>query len=283
MTWEKKRLLICGTTYPEFSKSHFETVCTGAIDEATGKLIRIYPITLRYLKDRFRHYQWIEAEIERNTSDFRPESYRIRQDTIVCGEQVGTQGAWRERSRWVLNPASVFSSVEALRAAEARDHTSLGLIKPAEIKRVYLKRKTEEDRKEWENDRASALARRELFVDPDEKTRDLQFVPVRYRVDFTCEGPEGPTLHKCTIFDWGLYVLHRKMVAQHGAGAGEQKVIEHIEKNLDQTKKDAYFFMGNTKPHPQNFSIVGLYYPPRAKPATTRAMQQTLSFVGIDE
>lgn len=103
-------------------------------------------------------------------------------------------------------------------------------------------------------------------------------------MEFTREGPEGPTIHKCTIFDWGLYVLHRKMVAQHGSGAGERKVIEHIEKNLDQTKKDAYFFMGNTKPHPQSFSIVGLYYPPRAKPPSSRAKRhQTLSLPGLDE
>jgi hypothetical protein len=26
--WTKKRLLIWGTTYPEFSKTYYETVCT---------------------------------------------------------------------------------------------------------------------------------------------------------------------------------------------------------------------------------------------------------------
>jgi len=39
MTWEKTRPLIWGTSYSEFSKSYFETVCTGALDGATGKLV----------------------------------------------------------------------------------------------------------------------------------------------------------------------------------------------------------------------------------------------------
>jgi hypothetical protein len=267
MTWEKKRLLIWGTTYPEFSKAYFETVCTGAIDEATGKLVRIYPITLRYLDDRFRHYQWIKAEVERNTSDFRPESYRIQQATIEVREKVDTTDGWAERSRWVLRPTNVFSSLEELRAAEARDHTSLGLVKPAEIKRVYFKKKTDEDRKEWEAARKAAQSQRDMFVDVDTATRDLQFVPVRYFVDFTCDGPAGPTMHKCSVLDWGVYVLHRKMYAKYSGGIAEQKVIDAITAKLDQTRKDAYLFMGNTKAHCQNFSIVGFYYPPRLKPA----------------
>lgn len=267
MTWEKKRLLIWGTTYPEFSKSYFETVCTGALDEATGKLVRIYPITLRYLDDRFRHYQWIEAEVERNSSDFRPESYRIRQDSIVVGDKIDTKNGWAERSRWVLRPTNVFSSLEALRAAEEKDHTSLGLIKPTAVKRVYFKKKTDADRKEWDEAREHAQAQKEMFVDEEAKTRDLQFVPVRYYVDFTCEDAEhGEKVHKCAVLDWGLYVLHRRMYAKYGGGTAEQKVIQKIEENLDQAKKDAYLFMGNTKAHCRNFSIVGFYYPPRPKP-----------------
>lgn len=95
--WTKKRLLIGGTTYPEFSKTYYETVCTGALDGETGKLVRIYPVTLRYLNEPFRSYQWIEAEVERNTSDFRPESFRIRQESIVGGDQVTTDDGWQDR------------------------------------------------------------------------------------------------------------------------------------------------------------------------------------------
>jgi hypothetical protein len=39
--WAKKKFLIWGKTYPEFSKTYYETVCTGAVDADTGRLVRI--------------------------------------------------------------------------------------------------------------------------------------------------------------------------------------------------------------------------------------------------
>jgi hypothetical protein len=154
--WESRRLLIWGTTYPEFSKKYYETVCTGAIDETTGKLLRIYPITLRYQIDRFKHYQWIRAEVQRNTSDFRPESHRIRQDSIQLEEVIHPKNGWAERSKWVLTPSNVFASLGDLRAAEERDHTSLGLIKPRSIENVRYQRRPPAEREEWEHAREDA-------------------------------------------------------------------------------------------------------------------------------
>jgi hypothetical protein len=54
----------------------------------TGKLVRIYPVTRRCMKEPFKSYQWIEGEVDQNTSDFRPESFKVRQDTITVGETV---------------------------------------------------------------------------------------------------------------------------------------------------------------------------------------------------
>lgn len=145
--WNRKKLLVWGKTYPEFSKTYYETVCTGAVDAETGKLVRIYPITLRYMKEPFKTYDWVEANVERNTSDFRPESHRIQQDSIKFVDRIeADKKGWPERSKWVLGANNVFKSVEALQAAEAKDHTSLGLIKPKAISRIYMRRKPDSER-----------------------------------------------------------------------------------------------------------------------------------------
>jgi hypothetical protein len=102
MSWAQKRLLIWGKTYPEFSAKYYETVCTGAVDGDTGKLVRIYPITLRYAKNPFEMYSWVEAKIERNTSDPRPESFKIEQDSIKVVGRIDTKDGWVERSKWIL-------------------------------------------------------------------------------------------------------------------------------------------------------------------------------------
>lgn len=272
--WERKKLLIWGTTYPEFSKTYYETVCTGAVDADTGKLIRIYPIRLRYMEEPFSKYDWIEADIERNTSDYRPESYRIQQDTIqVVGNIEAKQDGWRERSKWVLHENNVFSSVQALQELQERDRTSLGLVRVREVRRVYAQRKPPEARAEWEQHREEALRQRELYVDAEARTKDLVFVPVQYRIQFLCEDRACSTEHDLSILDWGVYVLSRKMFAQKGAAGAERDVISKITELLDVRKRDGYLFLGNTKAHPQNFMVVGMFHPPRGvekpRPAQT--------------
>lgn len=267
--WEKRKLLIWGTTYPEFSKGYYETVCTGAIDGESGRLVRIYPVTLRYLENRFALYQWIEAEVERNTSDFRPESFKIKQDTIKLLDKIATKkkGGWAERAQWVLRPENVFRSVLALQTAEARDHTSLGLVKPREIVKVYAERLGEEARKEWDDHREQALKQRDLFVDAESETRDLQFVPIQYRIRFVCDDDRCKTVHDFSVRDWGIYVLHRRQFAVHGPVRAESDVIDKIRECLDPATKDAYLFLGNTKSYCQSFMVVGLFYPPKTPAA----------------
>lgn len=270
--WQRRRLLIWGTTYPEFSKSYYETVCTGAIDGETGKLIRIYPVRLRYMAEPFSHFTWIEAEIERNERDFRPESYRIRQDSIVGGETIpADKKGWSVRREIVLRPSNVFASVEALRETQERDHTSLGLVRPREIRRIYVQRKPESERAEWEAQRECALAQKDLFVDAETKTKELRFMPVQYRAQFRCDDPACSIEHDCAILDWGVYVLSRKQYAKGGAEIAARDVIQRITNLMDPSKRDPYFFMGNTMAHPQNFMIVGLFHPPKA---TARASKK---------
>ena len=281
--WTTKKLLIWGKTYPEFSKSYYETVCTGAIDEDTGKLVRIYPVTLRHMKEPFKAYDWIEAQVGRNSSDFRPESFRIRQDTIkVVGHLDHDKPGWVERAKWVLRPGNVFSSVEALQAAEVQDRTSLGLIKPKTITRIYMEYKRKDERKEWDEQRARALAQKDLFVDAESETRDLAFCPVRYRVKFVCDDAACETEHDLSILDWGLYVLNYNQYADRGPDMAEKKVVEKVEQLMDPSKRDPYFYLGNTMAHSHSFMIVGLFHPPIAKPGRKKAEPDAPMLPGID-
>jgi hypothetical protein len=131
--WKKTRMLIWGKTYPEFSAKYYETVCTGAVHGESGRLIRIYPVTLRYLDSQFKTYQWIDARIERNASGARPESFKIKQNTIVPGKHIDAESkdGWEERAKWTLRPESIFASVEALQRAQAAEGTSLGSSGPS--------------------------------------------------------------------------------------------------------------------------------------------------------
>jgi hypothetical protein len=264
--WQRRRLLVWGKTYPEFSKSYYETVCTGAVDESTGGLIRIYPLTLRYADNPPALYDEVEADIQRNPNDSRPESYRINQNSFQIIGKLDTKDGWAARSRWVLGASNIFHSVEALRAAQARDGTSLGLVKPKQICRFYVKYRSAKERQEWDAQREQALAQKDLFVDAETKTQDLQFVPVQYRAVFICNDPACSTAHDLSILDWGTYVLHRRQYAQRGGPQAERDVIDKLTEDMDLRRRNAHFFLGNTMAHPASFMVVGLYFPPCPAP-----------------
>jgi hypothetical protein len=263
--WEKKRLLIWGKTYPEFSKKYYETVCTGALDADTRRLLRIYPVQLRYMKEPFRLFDWIEANVERNLSDPRPESYRIQQDSIkVVGHIETKHDGWAERAQLVLSSANLFPSVPALLEAQAQHGTSLGLVKPRNV-RFYAKRCAPEERAEWEAKREESRRQKELFVDADTMTKELHFIPVRYRARFLCADASCTTEHDMTILDWGVYVLSWKLFLEQGSPQADKGVIEKLTQVADESRADSYFFLGNMAAHPNSFMVVGLFCPPRGK------------------
>ena len=69
----RERVLITVKTYPVLSRKYAELVCTAGVTEA-GEWRRLYPIQFRQLQDgqKYRKYQWVEADIEKSDTDDRP-------------------------------------------------------------------------------------------------------------------------------------------------------------------------------------------------------------------
>ena len=260
--WTRKKLLIIAKTYPEFSKSHLETVCTAAIDGETGRLIRVYPMSLRYMERQPQAFEWIEADVEKNPKDFRPESYRIRQDTVTILDSIGTEHGWSDRSAWVLKGSNEFKSAEELHAANKVERTSLGLVRPKVIDEVYAVQKTHADLAQWNEKRERAVSQHELFGDDDVEVRELKFPWIEYRARFHCDDANCNG-HDMSVHDWGIYVLDMKMTEKYGTADAEQKVLDKMKDLLDPEKHDTRLLLGNTLMHPGSFFIGGLYYPPR--------------------
>lgn len=278
--WVTKRLLIYGTTYPEMSRTNFETVCTGALDLETGSLVRIYPVSLRYMEEPFGHYDVIEAKVKPSESDTRPESYKVDQQSIRKVDHIGAADGWVRRRSMVLSDATIVASVEALWDEQKATGRSLAIIKPREVSSVYARRKSDAERAEWEDHRKLALAVRDLWVDVEATTKDLVFMPVEYRMKWTCHGPACRG-HDTSVLDWGIYVLSRKMFAKAPppgmtkADNATNKVLEKLRWAFG-SQRDPYLFMGNTKLHQGNFMVGGIFYPPSEAPAQPKAQLELL-------
>ena len=132
----KMKVLITVKAYPAISIKYGETVCMAGILE-DGNWVRIYPIPFRKLnyKDQFKKYEWIEIDLIRNSSDFRPESYKPSNlaDFKTVGVIPPDGSAWLERRKHVLK--KVYTNLYTL-ITEAKNKvicTSLATFKPTKI------------------------------------------------------------------------------------------------------------------------------------------------------
>ena len=267
LNWMRKRILIWGKTRPELSKSYREIVCTGGVFEENKRLVRLYPIPLRYIDDEkvFKKYQWIEATIAKAPEDPRPESYKIRYDDIVTQEFISTEdGDWGKRAIWVIQPHNIFQSVEELKAKWSADHTSLGLVKPLRVDGVKHQAIPQPERDAFWRDYKDAVAQMDLPLDEltGKPRKPLTPPEFRFRVQFACDDSKCGGRHSFAPLDWEVDALYFNL-REKGAGPHEAatKVVEKVRDQICAPDKDLYFFLGNISTHPQVFTIVGFWWP----------------------
>lgn len=130
------KVLISVKTYPSLSSKYDELVCTAGFLE-DGSWIRIYPVPFRKLdyQNRYQKWQWIELDLVKNTSDFRPESYRPSDidKEIKMLEKVETESNWSARKIYAFK--KVYDNLtELINEAKTKStRTSLAVVKPKQV------------------------------------------------------------------------------------------------------------------------------------------------------
>jgi hypothetical protein len=111
---EKKRIYVLVKTYPTISEKYAELVCTAGVLE-DGSWMRMFPMPFRLLNDeqKYPKYAWIQVEVERNTTDFRPESYRPVISTLVV-EPKPDKPDWDERRRVIFKAQCVYTARDVI-------------------------------------------------------------------------------------------------------------------------------------------------------------------------
>jgi hypothetical protein len=257
--WQERRILILGTTYPSHSHKYNETVCTGGIEEESGRMVRLHPVPMRYLdpSHRFKKFQWIRARLAKHDSDPRPESYRVDFNSITPEEIVQdheTRRSFLERSPHLI------SSLEELKEKQQRDGTSLGIIRPRDILDCYIQQRSASEREEWMRKEQLRLSQEPLF---GERPKPLDFPEAEFAVRWACNNDQCPT-HTMHILQWGLHELYRKLKA-NGDPDYERKVIEKMQSELDEGNRDVFLFLGNFRTVMYNFGLMDSYSPPKRR------------------
>ena len=253
--WVEKRILVLGLTYPHYSTKYGENVCTGAIEEDTGRMIRIHPVPKSYLEadHQFRSFQWLNVRMKDHAADPRPESKKIDPKSIEPGEQIPSTRP-DERRRWLERSPHMAKSVEDVKLRNERDSTSLGIIQPKEILGVRLAVRGEDERHEWQEKEDALMRQGDFFERPPMK---IDFPEVEFMVRFRCDDPSCNT-HDMGLKQWGIHELYRKL---RGDPRRNEKVVAKMEQELDPSKRDIYFFLGNFRGRMYQFGLMDSYSP----------------------
>ncbi len=260
------KVLIAVKTYPTISTKYEELVCTAGFLE-DGKWIRIYPVQFRKkgYSEQYKKYDWIELDLVKNTSDFRPESYRpFSHDTEIkiIDEIKPDGGSWDERRSFVLN--RVYTNLTSL-IAEAKDKsicTSLAVFKPKNILDVII----EPCEREWSKEKLNALQQLSIFDSViTEKPQVVRKLPYKFSYLFIDENGRQSTL---MIEDWELGQLYWNCLKQYDGHDKEAKACTDVRKKYlnDFAKtKDLHFFLGTSQQFHfvghNPFMIIGTFHP----------------------
>jgi len=262
----KTRVLIAAKTYPTISGKYDELVCTAGFLE-DGSWIRIYPIPFRKksYNEQYSKYDWIEIDLVKNKSDFRPESYRpySYDSEITIVGNIDTKNYWAERKKIALN--NVHTNLASLikDAHNTKICTSLAVFKPSKIIDFIAV----EVEREWDKKKIDQLkAHRDqtnLFEHPEDPFEVVQKLP--YKFSFIFEDDQGKQ-SKLMIEDWETGQLYWNCLAKHEGN--EKKAIDDVKYKYfeDFAKtKDLHFFLGTTQVHHHvslnPFMIIGTFYP----------------------
>lgn len=268
---KKRRVFIVVKTYPTLSKKYNELVCTaGILDD--GSWVRIYPLPFRKLdyENRYKKYQWIELSLIKNTSDPRPESYRVvdPDEIKLIGPVVDTKKAWQERKSILLDKNPIYRNLSNLITKANANELSLAIFKPAKIIDFII---TKVER-EWDTDCIEHLKEQSkqfsLFdlQQEDEVQKEFSRVdklPYKFSYKFLDDvGKES----KLMIEDWEIGMLYWNCLKS--SCNNEKLAIEKVKAKYfnEFITKDIYLFLGTTRQFhgwaSNPFVIIGVFYPP---------------------
>lgn len=261
------KVLISVKTYPTLSTKYNELVCTAGFLE-NGDWIRIYPLPFRGLEknQQYKKWRWIELDLVHNSSDIRPESYKVLNlESLEIIESLSTEQNWFRRKE-IINKNTIYDNLTTLiEKANKENLLSLATFKPTKILDFIV----EEVDREWNTEKLATLKAKSqqlsLFQTQDEVKKEFELVdklPYKFSYKFEDINGKQSTL---MIEDWEIGSLYWNCL-KHCVG-DEQKAVQQVkDKYLGFIKQcDILLFLGTTKKYHgwanNPFVIIGVFYP----------------------
>lgn len=249
-----EHILITVKTYPTLSRKYAELVCTAGVNK-DGNWRRIYPVPFRQLQgNKYKKYQWIEANIEKSPTDGRPESYRIvNPDTLkLIGKPLTTNEKWLARKEAFHRKVPLEQNLSTLIRKAHGNKISLAHYQP----KRWLNFVVEEADREWDPKKLENLEmqKKQLDLFKDEATIAEDFKVVQklpYKFSYQFQDEDGKK-SKLMIEDWEIGALYWNSLkrANGDEKTAAQKVREKYWDSFVQSGNfDLTLVLGTTLQH----------------------------------
>ena len=202
---------------------------------------------------QFRKYDWIEAKVMKARSDPRAESYIVDVDSIQVVDKIKTDKAWGAR-RAIVGPFMGTSMCQLRADRDLHKFPTLGIVRPSRIDRLRI----EPTDAVWSTEDLARMAQMHL-IDVDHR-QPLQKIPYTFYYDFECATPTCAG-HRMSCTDWEMSQSYRSWFRQYKED-WESAFRVTYERDMKE-KNDTQFYVGTVHGHPNNWVIVGLWYPRR--------------------
>ncbi len=246
LEWREEKVLIIGRASPEPSRKHIETVCTGGITEH-GEVLRLYPIPLRYIEagSKYRLWSWAKFDIQKNPSDNRKESFRVRENSIQI---LGELEDWSERFAFLEK--AIFPDRETLDELYKRDWTSVGVVEIELLDFYATPRK-----KTWEKTKPY-MRQSHLYTE----RKPLEQLPFEMRIKFKCENNSACKGHMSSLIGWQYMEAFRKFREKYGSPEGAfERIKQKICSSFEDDRKRSFALMG-THSRYHSWMVAELYF-----------------------
>lgn len=246
---EHERVVVLVKALPHPGRNHGETVCCAGVTP-DGQWRRQYPIRFRQMDKQFARWDWIEYDYVRPTSDRRPESRYVQDNSIIVGKKMPES----ERAPF-LNRIIVPST----EAAAARG-MSLALIRPRNTRFFWVRKSAEQ----LEEERRANKAAAEQFSLFDREIATLQPCPFEFRFNYETEDGKS---HRAKCGDWETTAMFYRFEKEFG----ESGALERMAKIFGEEypTKGMAFAMGTHSRYPDIWLLVGIL---RLDPVAQMAM-----------
>ena len=263
----RERILIVVKAYPTLSGRYAELVCTAGFRE-NGSWVRIYPIPYRSLENekRFKKYQWIEIDLQKNLKDPRPESYRpIDIDNIKPLDFVDTDNAWEKRRKLILEKSRIHTNLDQITKDAKKNKYSLVIFKPTKITNFIHEATNPEWDPKKEKTVKNAIRQEVLFEEFNLYSKDFKLMPKlpwKFKYKFSDDMGKSSTM---MIEDWEIGQLYWNCLKKNTPEEAVRKVRQKYLDDFAHTK-DLYLFLGTTRTWHSRarnpYVIVGTFHPP---------------------